>query len=246
MVLLHGVTDDGLCWGPFAPGWAQGRRVVAVDARGHGDTPLGEPPFTITALAADVAAVIRAELGGGPAVVVGHSMGGLVAEELAIAEPALVAALVLEDPAWRADPDVDRTGGPAHLNEAIRMNAARTVEDLLELAPVWNPQWPVAELAPWARSKTRVDPRLADTPQVWDARDWPAVLDQVRVPVTLLVGDPVLGAIVDEPQVEAVAAPLGDRLTVVHAAAGHNVRREAPAVVDAAVRRVLALADAVR
>jgi lipase len=87
--------------------YAGARPVVALDARGHGGTPLPDEPFTIAALAADAAEALRA-LDLGPALVVGHSMGGATAEELALTAPELVAALVLEDPAWR---DGGRLGG---------------------------------------------------------------------------------------------------------------------------------------
>ncbi|MBW0256084.1 alpha/beta hydrolase [Cellulomonas sp. PS-H5] len=101
VVLLHGLTDASTCWPTVLPRYAgDGRAVVALDARGHGGTPLPDEPFTVAALAADAAEALRA-LDLGPALVVGHSMGGVTAEELALTAPELVAGLVLEDPAWR-------------------------------------------------------------------------------------------------------------------------------------------------
>jgi lipase len=107
VVLLHGLTDSSACWPTVLHRYAGARPVVALDARGHGGTPLPDEPFTIAALAADAAEALRA-LDLGPALVVGHSMGGATAEELALTAPELVAALVLEDPAWR---DGGRVGG---------------------------------------------------------------------------------------------------------------------------------------
>ncbi|TKR22666.1 alpha/beta hydrolase, partial [Cellulomonas hominis] len=105
VVLLHGLTDAATCWPTVLPRYAGTRPVVALDARGHGGTPLPDEPFTVAALAADAAAALRA-LDLGPALVVGHSMGGVTAEELALAAPDLVAGLVLEDPAWlTVEPD---------------------------------------------------------------------------------------------------------------------------------------------
>lgn len=101
VVLLHGLTDASTCWPTVLPRYAgDSRAVVALDARGHGGTPLPDEPFTVAALAADAAEALRA-LDLGPALVVGHSMGGVTAEELALTAPELVAGLVVEDPAWR-------------------------------------------------------------------------------------------------------------------------------------------------
>ncbi|HMO12346.1 MAG TPA: alpha/beta fold hydrolase, partial [Actinotalea sp.] len=158
LVVLHGVTDDSGCWTPLAAGWSRGRTVIGVDARGHGATPLGDEGFTIAALARDVAAVVRAELAAGPAVVLGHSMGALVAQELALAEPDLVNSLVLEDPAWRRDRGATGSGCPEHVAEFVRANASRTLGDLIDLAPAWPP----GEVEPWALAKQRVDPRLLE------------------------------------------------------------------------------------
>ena len=69
-------------------------RAVAVSMRGHGDAPKPESDYTIEELAGDVIALME-ELDLGPAVLVGHSMGTMVAERIAIEVPERVLGLVL-------------------------------------------------------------------------------------------------------------------------------------------------------
>ncbi|MCG7286732.1 alpha/beta hydrolase [Cellulomonas sp. ACRRI] len=247
-MLLHGLTDASTCWPTVLPRYAGTRPVVALDARGHGGTPLPDEPFTVAALAADAAAAVRA-LDLGPALVVGHSMGGVTAEELALAAPDLVAGLVLEDPAWRtAEPEgVDGPGGlPDWLAPAIAAVQGRTVEQIAAQGRADNPRWSEEEVLGWAEAKARVDPRLADVPHDWLGRDWVEALADVRVPVTLLTAGPGLGVVTDR-QAARAAELLGDRLThVAFPEAGHNIRREASDEYLAAVDDAVARADAAR
>lgn len=76
--------------------------AIIPDLRGHGRTGLASTPHTIPAMARDLAALLD-HRGGEPVIVVGHSLGGNVGVELAIARPDLVEALVVLDPAY-ADP----------------------------------------------------------------------------------------------------------------------------------------------
>ena len=69
-------------------------RCIALDHRDVGESSYVEEPYTPTDLAADAAAVMDS-LGVGPAHVVGYSLGGATAQELAIARPDLVRSLVL-------------------------------------------------------------------------------------------------------------------------------------------------------
>lgn len=96
MVLLHPLALSGAVWKPMASALGGGYRVVAPDARGHGDSGWDRKPFTIPDLAGDVAAVIET-LDLGPAHVVGLSMGGSTAIVLAQDRPDLVESLVLAD-----------------------------------------------------------------------------------------------------------------------------------------------------
>ena len=91
LVLLHAGIADRTMWEDVMPMLAGRFRVIACDLRGFGETPLPDGPFVY---AADVAAMLD-ELGIERAHVIGVSMGGHVALDLALARPDLVDRLVL-------------------------------------------------------------------------------------------------------------------------------------------------------
>lgn len=81
---------------------AAGHRVITLDNRGIPPTGPSPAGFTLGDMAADVAALIE-HLGAGPCRVVGHSLGGLIAQELLLARPELVTRAVLMASCGRAD-----------------------------------------------------------------------------------------------------------------------------------------------
>ncbi len=94
VVLLHGFPERASCWRLVAPLLhAQGYRTLAPDQRGY--SPRARPPrrrdYTTTHLADDVAALIG--LTGGPAHVVGHDWGAIVAWTVAARHPDLTRTL---------------------------------------------------------------------------------------------------------------------------------------------------------
>ena len=96
VLLLHGWTfsADTNWFAVYGPLQEAGFRVIALDHRGHGRGLRSTDEFRLTDCAADAAAVLR-ELGAGPAVAVGYSMGGPIAQLLARDHPETVDALVL-------------------------------------------------------------------------------------------------------------------------------------------------------
>jgi pimeloyl-ACP methyl ester carboxylesterase len=86
LVLVHGMTESRRSWDPLlAPLIAQGRRVIAVDLRGHGaSSKVG--PYDLATMAADLGAVLDVE-GAEDALLVGHSLGGAVVAAYAAGGP---------------------------------------------------------------------------------------------------------------------------------------------------------------
>ncbi|MEU5693444.1 alpha/beta hydrolase [Actinosynnema sp. NPDC020468] len=95
IVLLHGLMSRASTWWTVARWLTPYGRVVAPDARGHGRHARGGP-FRTEDFVADLVELVE-ERDLGPAVVIGHSMGGLHAWALAAARPDLVRAVVAED-----------------------------------------------------------------------------------------------------------------------------------------------------
>jgi pimeloyl-ACP methyl ester carboxylesterase len=93
VVLIHGAGGRAEVWSPQLTGLADVARMIAVDLPGHGATQ-GEGCQEVERYAAWVAGLLDALEGGRP-VLVGHSMGGAIAQTLALGDPARYAGLVL-------------------------------------------------------------------------------------------------------------------------------------------------------
>lgn len=130
IVLLHGATFRAEDWENIFPRLATRYRVIAYDARGHGKSARAAS-YTIGELADDLLRVIDT-VAGGPAIVIGHSLGGATALVAAAKRPAAVRALVLEEPVvdnwdrdWRAQyyKDVraalDKSAEPSAFKRAV-------------------------------------------------------------------------------------------------------------------------------
>lgn len=94
LVIAHGLYGSGRNWGVIARRLADRRAVVAVDMRNHGDSPRASTQ-SYPDMAADLAEVIATL--GGPVDLLGHSMGGKAAMQLALTRPDLIRRLVVAD-----------------------------------------------------------------------------------------------------------------------------------------------------
>lgn len=94
LLLVAGLASDSVSWLPVWNDLTSRFRVIAPDNRGAGRTRPQDGPVSIDTMADDCAALL-AHLGIARAAVLGHSMGGFVAQRLASRHPGLVDRLVL-------------------------------------------------------------------------------------------------------------------------------------------------------
>lgn len=151
IVALHGITNSGAQWTATADALASGRRFIALDARGHGESDWdpGEA-YAVDQHFADVATVLEA-LGIERCVLAGFSMGGGVAILAAACLPERVAGVAVVD----AYPHPEQSPGSAgiarwvaeraHLTRRFDPAIARRFRELLDegvatradLRPLW-------------------------------------------------------------------------------------------------------------
>jgi pimeloyl-ACP methyl ester carboxylesterase len=140
VLMLHGWGCDGGDWIWLATDFAVDHRVIVIDQRGHGQSTPTAGPYGVKVLADDAAKLLR-HLSIEKAVVVGHSMGGLIASALAVEYPELVSALVLVDPGYGY---TDETTVP--IIAALRQRPAEAARDVfarmyVDTSPPWQRLW---------------------------------------------------------------------------------------------------------
>jgi N-formylmaleamate deformylase len=193
VILLHGATDNGLCWTPVAENLAADYDVIMPDAQGHGLSDRFTPASKTNNYVRQNAGLIR-ELGLSKPVVMGHSMGGNIAAALAADYPSLTRAIILEDLPWSDTPVM---GTPGDMNEdkfKANMKALGESYRLLSLAELvarnqrTEPKWSEAEQIPWAQSKHQVDPALFAYPLL-DFRPYTQIAPLIQCPTLLIRAD---------------------------------------------------------
>jgi 2-succinyl-6-hydroxy-2,4-cyclohexadiene-1-carboxylate synthase len=238
LILLHGFTQTGRCFGPLAHDLALDRDVLAPDLPGHGgnarlaDLDCPEAADHLVDTCTD---------GHRPADWLGYSLGGRIALHVALRHPERVRRLVLvsatagiEEPASRAARAREDRARAAHLEE---VGVQRFLAEWLRM-PMF------AGLAPWARF---ADERATNTAAglagslrrcgtgsmepLWDR------LDELHMPVLVVAGA------LDEPYVHSaarLATTIGDGAAVeIVPGAHHAAHLEDPVAVAVAVRRFL-------
>jgi pimeloyl-ACP methyl ester carboxylesterase len=94
LLLIQGLGYARWSWEPVVPGLAERYRVISFDNRGIGESDKPEGPYTARQMAGDALQVLD-EAGVGRAHILGASLGGMIAQELAVAAPDRVEKLVL-------------------------------------------------------------------------------------------------------------------------------------------------------
>jgi pimeloyl-ACP methyl ester carboxylesterase len=239
LVLLHGVTASARIWWRVGPALAaSGRRVVAVDLPGHGQTGhwLGHHRFRDNA--ADVAAWIRAAaLDRADVQIVGHSWGAMTAAALPGAG-ILPATLVLLDP-----PAVPHAVIAAMASDPSEQ-PDRDVTVAMERLAANNPSWSRGDVEAKAEALVQLDIEAARA-VLLDNGDWDggladaAVAVGLGVPTWLIRADPSSGGYLADERVPAFEAVLGPQRIVTLRGAPHAPQRTHAAETTSALLHAL-------
>lgn len=124
LVCVHGITAQHRAFNALARNLVPDHSLAAVDLRGRGDSEKPDSGYGLDAHASDVIRTLD-HLGLEDAVIVGHSMGGFVALQIALRHPDRVRAIVLLDGGW---PRVERS--PEDMSEEEKREAEEMKEGL--------------------------------------------------------------------------------------------------------------------
>lgn len=184
VVFLHGWMCNRTFWKRQCRELA-GRnfRCLAIDFRGHGDSEAPGGGYSVEQLAGDVSALMTT-LETGPAVIVGHSMGGMVAQQFCLERPEQTAALVLV--ATIASDREDRLISKRIASDGTRMGFSRAFDLHFD---AWFAPGAPASVRGWIRRQMRSTPDELGLELVgaYSRFDLTGRLGEIRRP-TLVIG----------------------------------------------------------
>jgi 3-oxoadipate enol-lactonase len=225
IVLLHTLGTGAAMWDGVVEILRARFRCIAIDFRGYGDSDVPCEPFSLEDLADDVITMLRAQ-GLKDVVVVGCSMGGMVAQRIALAAPELLSGLVL-------------AGAPASIEveaqRLLRENAKVALNGVEPLAEATVARWfSPACLGSDSAAPERIRELFASLDPVVVSWSWNAVADtgerfherlkDIGAPTALIVGTHDAA----QPTMEAMAPLLPNGRLTVMPGVGHLAPTERP------------------
>jgi pimeloyl-ACP methyl ester carboxylesterase len=230
VALLHGVMALADTWWRIGPALAQrGWRATAIDLPGHGGDARRDGALDLDALADGVAA----RLDGPVDLLVGHSLGAIVALGLLARDPAAARAVVLEEPPPLRGIDLAALAAViAHDAAAVRRDRAPLVAREREANPRWDPGDVERSVRGIEEADTEAVVAALRGPLQWDLS---ALLVGAGVPALVLAAPDAPGTFPLDPgsalrgtDRDAVRAALGpERFVIVEG--GHCLHRDDPA-----------------
>ncbi len=186
LILLHGLTANGLCWTVIAHELDGEYDVIMPDLRGHGKSSAPDYGYRYEDHANDVAGLING-LRISPPILIGHSMGGLVAAVVASHYPALIRGLILADPTFispKQQREVRDSDVADQHRRILNWSLEEVVKDLRTRHPHRSSS--TVELIARARLETRLSAFDVLTPPNPEYRQ---LVGSIRVPCLLVIGD---------------------------------------------------------
>jgi pimeloyl-ACP methyl ester carboxylesterase len=237
LILLHAATTWWQSFLPVLPGLLIRYHTYALDLRGHGRSSWAPGAYTIRHNAEDVIRFLRKEVRE-PTILLGHSLGAMVALVAAAEAPEWVRAVVLEDPPLTEIIGTEISALSAALNK--RISALRAVitmagspaEKRAALAAILPANVDAASLRRRFKHLSQCDPeeltffieRRKFAPYRLET-----LLPRIACPVLLLQGNPALGGAIEDQDAALASSLLADCTHVYLRDVGHGIHAEQPA-----------------
>lgn len=257
MLLLHGVTRGWKDWLSIEYGLSSRWQLFCLDFRGHGDSDRTPGRYFVKDYVRDARAALEQAIGA-PAVVVGHSLGAMVAAAVADGASVPVRGVVLEDPPF--DTLSGRIFQTPYLSQFVGVQKilrqtrdvptlARILADVVLTNPQTGASYRVGDVRDeaflrfhaWCLSKMDVealDPVVAGR---WlDGFDVDGVIAGMRCPVLLMQGEASAGSMLTDEDAQRIVERAGDVVHVRFAEVGHQIHAMQP---EDAVRTMTAFLE---
>lgn len=131
IVFIHGLGENASSWRHQLQHFESSYRVVAMDLRGHGQSGTNDEVITMKLFSQDVLKLLD-HIKIDQAHFVGHSMGGLISQEIAAHNRGRMLSMVLSDSAGYYPPPLGTTGLEARLKNIDNMTMAEMAELIAE------------------------------------------------------------------------------------------------------------------
>lgn len=186
LVLLHGLTANGACWTGLAHVLEKEYDIIMPDARGHGESSVPDYGYQYEDHANDVIGLINSLLLR-PPVLLGHSMGGMIAAVVANRSPKLLRGLILADPTFLSA-KVQREVRDSDVGDQHRQILGKSLEELVADLRSRHPNRSSDTIGLIARARLQTSMAAFDvlTPPNPDYRKLVSAID---VPSLLVFGD---------------------------------------------------------
>ncbi len=239
LVCLHGFGESGLSWLRVARMLEVNYDIIMVDARGHGGSSGVTGGFAPEILVEDVISLLHA-LRIEQVCLLGASMGGSTAAQVAVTSPDLIQALVLEDPPWDLSAQLPLVASQKYQARMKRWHAwlqqlqaetpAERLISALERVPPGAATWTEEEYVTWVEAWAQLDLDLvAVGPALWSRMEVPLCNLLPRISCRMLLMRSAYAFARDAQarhmQEDVLACP--DIVVADFAHAGHSIHREA-------------------
>lgn len=234
LIFLHGWCGDREYWKHQLDAFAADYRVVAIDLGGHGESGKDRKQWSVTGLAGDAEAVVKA-LGLKRVILVGHSMGGPISLEAAKRMPGTVVAVIGADTLHNAEYQWQEEQAKKVL-EGFEADFKGTLREGIR---GMLPEKSDPELLKWITTKGEAqDPKIAiaifrEFPKV----DTKALLKDAKVPVRCINSGP--GWKFYQPTASDINKKSADFKVVIVEGVGHYPMLEKPAEFNQKLQEIL-------